>query len=308
MENLKQIFMKLQQASGRKDKENILREQQENETFKKVIYFLLNSYIVTGLSKKKINKNIGVIPNIDYSSLLNLGSHQNKTEGFLNLLRYLEDNNTGRDIDISVCEMYFTNFDKDMQEFIKSILTKSIKLGIDAKTVNKVYGKGFIPTWDVQRAYSIKEKPLKDGTWFSLSQKLNGNRASYYNGKLISRQGNPFNGLEHILNDIKTLELEDMFIDGELIRDNVDNVSDNENFRIGNGISKSDNEDKRMMNLVVFDIFPASEFKSGKSKEIYRKRLEFLNKLRCRIDDLNIANIAVVEHFYSGTDQTMIDI
>lgn len=64
---------------------------------------------------------------------------------------------------------------------------------------------GLIPVWDVQLGSSYDKLKLPEGSWFSLSQKMNGNRASYYKGKLISRQGKEFTGLQHIVSDLEQL-------------------------------------------------------------------------------------------------------
>lgn len=258
---------------------------------------MLNPFIITGISTKKINKKVGIIPNVNYSSV---GSMHN-------LLEYLMINNTGRDIDISICESVFTNYDPEMQEFIKSIITKTLRLGIDSKTANKVYGKDFIPEYDVQQAYSIDKYPLKNNEWFSLSEKQNGNRGSYVDGKLISRQGQEYSRLDHIISDLESLDLQGYFVDGELKRKNIDGISDNENFRIGTGILNSDSSDKSEIYFTIFDIFPANEFANGESKLTYKKRKEQLNQLRKTIKSQEIQNLAIVDMYYEGTDQSEID-
>ena len=182
-------------------------------------------------------------------------------------------------------------------------------LGCDVKTFNKVYGKNFIPTWEVQQAYSIDKYPLKKGEWFSLSEKLNGNRGTYYKGKIISRQGKEFTGLDHIINDIKALlgdKADTIVLDGELRRKNIDGISDNENFRIGTGILNSDDVDKSCINFTMYDVLSVEEFDKGIGTINYRERREILNDMRNTIQEKNLKNIAIVDMFYEGTDQTQI--
>ena len=92
---------------------------------------------------------------------------------------------------------------------------------------------------------------------------MNGNRSSFYKGKLISRQGKEFTGMQHIISDLEQLGI-GWFYDGELIRKNFDNLPDGENFRIGTGIINSDAETKDEIKFVIFDYFP--EFKRISSK------------------------------------------
>jgi DNA ligase-1 len=150
---------------------------------------------------------------------------------------------------------------------------------------------------------------MNENEWFSLSQKLNGVRGTYFDGKLISRQGKEFNGLDHILNDISrlmALEVENWVIDGELIRKNTDHVSDNENFRLSTGIINQEDGDKSSIQMVIFDILPADEFRHGQSKLRYRDRLNQLMVLKERIRDLKLQNLKIVDVLYSGTDTSQI--
>ena len=99
MHNLKQIFDQLQATNSRIEKENILKDNTNNENFKYILNFLLNPFIITGLSEKKINKNIGCMSNVN--KLYDIGTYKDTTVGFINLLEYIKKNNTGKDIDIS---------------------------------------------------------------------------------------------------------------------------------------------------------------------------------------------------------------
>lgn len=181
---------------------------------------------------------------------------------------------------------------------------KKFRLGADSKIVNKCI-PGLIPVWDVQLGSSYDKLKLPEGSWFSLSQKMNGNRASYYKGKLISRQGKEFTGLQHIVSDLEQLWI-GWFYDGELIRKNVDNLSDGENFRIGTGIINSDVESKEEIRFVIFDYFPDYEVITGQSFAKYRVRREMLNSLRETIKEKSLHNIEIVTMVYEGTDQSQI--
>jgi DNA ligase-1 len=96
-------------------------------------------------------------------------------------------------------------------------------------------------------------------------------------------------------------------LDGELIRVNSEDISDNENFRIGTGILSQDDADKSCMRLVVFDILPAAEFSAGESELTYKSRLAVLENLREKIAELGLQSISTVAVLYSGDDTAMID-
>jgi DNA ligase-1 len=293
MKKVKEICEQLQATNGKKEKEFILNQNKDNQLLKRVLQFVYSPFILSGISDKKINKNV----------TNRVGRHFNNV---IEVMNYLEENNTGTDEVISNIQ-YFIRCNYDLQEFYKEIFTKSLKVGCDSKTFNKVWGDNFIPEWEVQQAYSIDKYTLKPNEWFSLSEKLNGNRGTYYDGKIISRQGKEIEGLDHIIADIKALGLEEGVLDGELKRNNMDGLSDNENFTIGTGILNADNSDKSQIQFIIFDALSKEEFQKGIGNLNYKSRLYWIEEMKKDIKRLDLQNIKVVEIYYSGTDQTMID-
>ena len=189
------------------------------------------------------------------------------------------------------------------------MITKKFKLGADKKVVNACI-PCLIPSWDIQQAYPLSEKnEPKDSEWFALTQKINGTNCSFYKGRLISRQGKEFTGLQHIIDDIKKLpKHENFFFNGELVRKNTDNVSDEENFQIGTGIINSDNEDKSCIKFIIYEVLPIEEFEKCESKLTYKdRRHEVLNPLAITISRNYLENIEVVPILYEGTDKSKID-
>jgi DNA ligase-1 len=171
--------------------------------------------------------------------------------------------------------------------------------------------------WSVQLAHKYEPKILKNGVWFCLTEKLNGVRGTYYRGKIYSRQGKEIEGLDHILKAIEDLNVPNMVFDGELIRNNFDNLSDNENFRIGTGIIQSNAIRKTEIKFVIFDILPNEEFEAGESKETYKQRMVKL--LDLKIKQTNLKNkhekqenlklsksLEILPILYEGTDQNKI--
>lgn len=258
--------------------------------------FLLDKNFITGISTKKIKKNIASEPE--------LVPHQlSRFSDFMDVINYLKKNNTGRDDDIYEMQAFLANHEED-REFYEQMITKTFRLGADAKLVNKCIPR-LIPIWEVQLGSSYEKLKLKDGEWFSLSQKCNGNRASFYRGRLISRQGKEFTGMQHIISDLQQLRI-GWFYDGELIRKNIDNLSDGENFRVGTGIINSDAESKNEIKFVIFDYFHESEIPNKQSNDKYKVRKKMLNGLRKTIEEKRLQNIEVVTMVYEGTDQSQI--
>ena len=297
MEKVIKLFKQIQETSSLNDKKSIIIANKDNELFKKCLEFLLDKNIVTGISNSKISK-------VDKNKIKSKSTI--KLNSFEDVMDYLQIHNTGRDEDIANVKTFIYDhyISDDEFMFYVQMITKKYKLGIDSKTVNKCIPE-LIPTWEVQLGSSYEKLKLKDKEWFSLSQKCNGNRCSFYQGKLISRQGKEFNGMQHIISDLEQLGV-GWFYDGELIRKNVDNLPDGENFRVGTGIINSDLESKKEIKFVIFDYFPESDIKKKESTAKYKLRREMLNKLRDVITEKNLKNIEIVTMVYEGTDQSQI--
>ena len=296
MKEVIKLFKQIQKTNSLNGKKAIITANKDNELFKNCLRFLLDSSIVTGISSKKIKKHVE--PSLEMAAYY-LGEFCD----FDYIMSYLQKNNTGRDEDIYEIQLFLSGHEDD-REFYEQMITKKFKLGVDSKTVNKCI-PGLIETWEVQLGSSYDKLKLKDNEWFSLSQKCNGNRCSFYRGKLISRQGKEFTSMQHIIDDLEQLGT-GLFYDGELIRKNIDNLPDGENFRIGTGIINSDTESKNEIKFVIFDCFPESEVPNKQSNDKYKVRRKMLNGLREIIEEKNLQNVEIVTMVYEGTDQSQI--
>ena len=293
MKEVIKIFKQLQNTSGKKDKEAIIATNKDNDLFKKCLVFLLDDNVQTGLKSKSLQKKIRYD---NYIMLLESWEH---------CMEYFKENNTGRDYDILIAQAFIKSQDEEDREFYEQMITKSLKLGCDKRTVNKVI-PNLIFEWKVQLGSPQDKLKLKKGEKFFLSQKLNGIRCSYKDGKLMSRQGKEFVGLNHILKDIDDLNLENYFIDGELIRNNIDNIDDNENFRLTASIVNSDAVEKPEIQLVIFDMFPVETIADDKSTEKYSVRKQRMLDMKKIFDKKHITSMDVVEMLYEGTDDSEI--
>jgi DNA ligase-1 len=294
---VRELFELLARTGSSNAKSDILIENSGNGHFKLMLEYLLNPFLITGISTKKIAKETDKPPTREFGT-------------FRDLMEYLLANNTGSDEVVANMRRFLSDAPPDMRDFYGAIITKNARIGCDVKSVNKALGEEFIPQWEVQQSYSIEKTPLKGGEWFSLSEKLNGVRGTYFEGNLLSRQGKEFSGLGHIIDDLSALfpDLEGWVVDGELVRRNDEGFSDNENFRIGTGLLSQDDCDKSSIQMIVFDFLPKPEFIAGASKLTYKDRLGALDALRGKAAMLGLSSVSVVESLYSGTDASMIDV
>lgn len=297
MDKVIKLFKQIQETSSLNDKKAIIIANKDNELFKECLKFLLDGNIVTGISTKKIGKK--VTPSSELAPY-----YLCVRSTFEDVMEYLRENNTGKDEDIYEVQSFLSGHEED-REFYEQMITKSFRLGADAKLVNKCI-LGLIPTFDIMLGTPIDKVKLKGNEWISISRKLNGTRCAFVGNKCMTRQGKEYKGLNHIIADIKKIGYEDYFIDGELLYKNNEGLSDSEAFQKGTGIAMSKEEDKYQLKLVVFDLFPLEEFWNGKSRNTYEKRRKALNLFDLQLQDICCKNVEVVRQLYAGTDHSEI--
>ena len=93
----------------------ILKQNKDNEKLFKVLEFVFNPYITSGISDKKYNKVIKGIPTKTFGS-------------FLEVLEYIKKNNTGTDEVLCNIQNYIKDKPEDIKEFIHNVITKQLKL------------------------------------------------------------------------------------------------------------------------------------------------------------------------------------
>ena len=174
MKEVIKIFKQIQETSGTNDKKAIITANKDNELFKKCLVFLLDGNINTGISNKKINKKVE-----PSSELAPYYLCRNST--FEEVMDYLIKNNTGTDADIYEIQNFLDG--QEDRDFYEQMITKSFKLGADKKVINSVI-PGLIPTFEIQLGTSVEKCKLVDGTYISISHKMNGTRCVFLNGQM----------------------------------------------------------------------------------------------------------------------------
>lgn len=316
---VKDIFDKIAGTSGKNDKIEIIKSNKDNELFVKVLKFVYDDFIHTGLSDKKINANTATFDDFMY---------RDEQYNIEQLMRYIREHNTGRYEDIVKVRDYIDAYDDtDMQEFLKKVFTNNLKIGITAKSINKALGKGTIREFGCQLAHPLSKYPKKlNGKEFVLTQKLDGHRSicivDVYHGtaQFYTRKGLEINGLDFQENQAISLaeELaccyglpgESMVLDGELLLHNEDNLATEDLFRETSKILRSDKANKSSIVYNVFDGLPLKEFEQGKSSLGFADRKDLLyHAVYKQAANHTLAEdqrVFLVRNLYKGRDQSMI--
>lgn len=290
---------KLQSIAGANAKCEFIKAHRDDTYFKRFLYFALNPMLTYNISKKSTDK-LMAEENFDGQKLIFFNDIFECCE-HLSRLRGMDDA-TLRQVKMLLNVKYP---ERDERDLYIQLLSKKVRLGIAAKTINKII-PNLIPEWEVQQAYTVEKYPLKEGTEFWLTQKLNGARATLYEGQLLARSGMPYKGLEHITDALSWLRVAGFVADGELTLKDKGDLSDNEAFRVSTGILNSDNVNKTVICYTIFDMIPVKDFDALKPQVTYRYRRDILNQFAERIADTDGA-VKVLPVLYHGTDQSKIE-
>jgi len=301
MDKVLEIIQQIESTSSRNEKENILRQNKDNILLRDILYFIYNPYILTGISNKKLNKKLG-LPIIT-KPLTDVND----------LMTYLRNYTTGTDHNVQVVQDFLNrNRKSELDSLYRQIITKNLKIGITATTINKIFGKGFIPEFNVMLAEKyfdyeddLNEDNLNEDLIATL--KLDGNRnvaMNYDDGvKMFTRQGLPNEGFVDIENEIFKYLPKGFAYDGEFIAKNNNNLNSADLYRETTSKVRKDGI-KKNIDFHIFDMIPIEDFKSGYCPIPYHERKKRLTDLYIRsCDDIHLKEVPIL---YRGRDKTKI--
>lgn len=294
LQEFAEVVNKLQATTGRKEKESILSQYKDSENVKAIFQYVYDPYIILGLSKKSLTKQVPVVI-------------ERAPWDILELLRYLSAHNTGKYTDIAYAQAFINN-NKDYKDLIMDIISKDLRTGVQPTTLNKIFGDGFIRSFGVQLAQRYFENPQKylpQGTTFILSQKLDGIRCVILkddngNVEFFTRQGQPIEGLVELAEEARFLSSGYVY-DGELLLDK-DIQESKDLYRETVKVVNSDGE-KRGLIFNCFDSVSYADFLKGFDDRPTYLRKDFVHKL---LQSPNFHYIKEVPNLYMGMDQAEI--
>lgn len=301
LNRFKNLIGNISKVEGsRLEKEKLLSECKDDYEVKSILQFIFNPYITTGISKKKFKK-LG----------FNLSNREDDISyNILDLMGYISEHNTGRDSDLLEVKSFVEHRPSCYDE-IYSIVTKDLKLGLQTITLNKVFGKGFIPSFDVMLAESYFTDPNKyvpEGTEFDITTKMDGVRCvAIFNNNgdvnFFSRQGQAFEGLNQLGDAIQENLIPGYVYDGELLLVDDGSMKSKDLYR---ATVKVTNKDGAKENLVfhIFDMIKMEDFQNGISYTPSKDRKDSIHNqlIKCKSPYLK-----EVEVLYRGSDKTQIN-
>ena len=294
---VKEMFETIKTTSGTNDKKKLLAEYGEDGLFIKLLEFTLNTYKITGLSKKKMNKKVKLNPTVELDTIDEA-------------IDYILKNNTGRDEDIANIKSYIQTLPTEVQDFYTDIFMKSYKLGASKKLANSVFGNAFVDDFKVMKSTNYEEckkdfdkRAKKDG--YAIYLKENGVRGEVIvnNGvvKIRSRQGLYVEGFIDIENAFRNLP--NGLYEGEFtaigsFKDSNERCRKTRSIYSSNGIKKG-------MRIGLFDYISLEDMIECKNNIPTTERKEFIKNIA---KNANSEFIYYIEPIYIGDDLNMLDI
>ena len=267
IENLKL----LKSISGVNDKLAFLRSVTDVETLQ-VLTFLCDPNAVTGLSTKKLQKNVEPVE-CEFT--------------LVDLLQYLMKHNTGSDKEVALVRGFLKDYNEEDRDVLTQVIAKTWTTTIGAPLLNKAH-PGTVHIFEVQLAYEYSKQIHKfdDDIEFVVTQKLDGFRSvvEINDGKIVAirtRKGKLLNNLNEL-----SIKLEEALpqtghyiFDGELLmNDNEGRWTSGERFQ---QTSKQVSAKGQAHDVAfhIFDALPYDEFVNGSSSDTYTKRREFIDSI-----------------------------
>lgn len=260
LQTFKEFIDELNKDNGRLYKLEVLRKYSEDEDIKDYLYYVYNPFIITGISKKSIEK----IKTLRTKAITdNQPSPQVKE-----CLKWLNENNTGSN---SVLEHMANTANsiakygnEDLVNLFYSVISKDLALGISVISINDII-VNLIPEFNVQLANKYFDKPeIVEGKTFALTTKIDGGRiiALKEDGKVsfYTRQGQIYEGLVDLEKEMMEKLPDNICLDGEITLLNSEGLSSKDQYKKTMKITRKDGE-KHGVKMLVFDCMKAEEFR-----------------------------------------------
>lgn len=290
--------------NSRNYKLNILEKYKDDLDIKYYLNYVYNPYIITGISKKKINK----------FSYKDVCLYEHIDMNVKEMLEYIKVNNTGKDEVLIMLTLFKSNLCSQNEitniytELFDKIVCKQLPLGIDVLSINKII-PNLIPTFNVQLANKYFDKPeYVEGKDFTITTKIDGCRiiAMKSTGvvKFYTRAGQLYEGLFDLEDALNKSHLDNFVLDGEITLLDKKGLSSKDQYKETIKITRKDGE-KHGVKMLVFDIMTSEEFKNQECKTPYIERQRDLYNF---LLELNSQYFEHLIPLYSGSDTNMVNI
>ena len=258
------------------------------------MHFLFNPFIVTGISERKLAKEVTLL--------------EQKCLSLLALLDYFKVHNTGRDEDIAALKTFTAGLSDEHATLVNGLIKKDLTLGASEKTLNKVFGAGFIPSFDVMLAEKyVENTAFVEGKRFLITEKLDGVRCMLIFNEMgeptfFSRAGKSFDDMVELTAEVKSLNPQ-MVYDGELLLAVEQPINSADLYRMTVKVTAKDGVKSGLV-YNVFDCLPKADLLKGGCNTACEERK---SQLSAELSKVSLPHLKEVPILYAGDDVKKID-
>lgn len=268
-----EIVKELEKCSSTKGKKYILSKYKDDDIFKKILYYTYNTNLQYGIKQKTIDK-MNFVTNEKDKWNTNVWK----------MLDELAESNINSTLTYEV-EKLLCYFDEECRSLLIKVLLKNLRCGIDVKSINGVWDN-LIPTSEGDKKISPMLGSKLDLDKFPngykyITEKYDGCRCLAYieNGKveLYSRQGKLYENCKEIEEELLSLGVNNVMLDGEILATNCDyeNVYKETTKRL-----KNKKENKTGLYFMIFDYIEKEEYDKLKGLYSYKERRKKMDSLK----------------------------
>lgn len=244
----------IQQTGATSTKEALLLKYGDTvEGFKDVLKFIYDPYFVTGLKTAKLNN----------AFMYRLPDEVPSAE---DVMEYLMTHSTGTEADaVYALSFVMGSDDYTWQWAAEGLVTKDLQIGVNITTLNKVFGKGFIPKIGIMRGMLCPDKIV--GVYI-VTEKIDGNRRLIMNKEtgveIYTRSGKRDTGLIEIEKEVATYLPKGYVYDCECIAEGT--YGDNIELRQASAsLLNRRNQLRTGVRALCFDMIKQEEYDRGYS-------------------------------------------
>ena len=241
----------IQSTGSKLQKEALLRKFASVDGFKEVLKYIYDPYFTTGLKQAKLD-------NAPFVSVYHTAEE---------VMDYLRKNCTGTLADAEFANGFiYSSEEANWIWAATGLVTKDLQIGVSVTTLNKVYGKGFIPKIGIMRGMLCPDHILGS---YIVTEKIDGNRRLIFTREtgveVYTRSGKRDLGLVEIMEEAKQLPTGFVF-DCECVA--MGDFSDNIALRQASAsiLNRGSSQAKTGVQALCFDVLPIKDYDEGMSR------------------------------------------
>lgn len=222
--------------------------------FKEVLKYIYDPYFTTGIKQAKLDACDGI-------------DAEGMRMSIPEIMEYFRENNTGTKAAVSLANGFIlASTDPNWEWAATGLVTKDLQIGVSVTTLNKVYGKGFIPKIGIMRGMLCPEHIT--GSYIA-TEKIDGNRRLIFTRdtgiEIYTRSGKRDYGLVEIMAEAEKLPKGYVF-DCECVA--MGDFTDNIALRQASAsiLNRGNKSKKTGVQALCFDVLPIADYNEGVSK------------------------------------------